>query len=389
MWRECRLAIMCPVTNSSSWFRKEMGVKMRKFRLVIVLAALMAVAFLSSAAVSRADDNTAAAAEGDVISIEVSPREQRDTRRMWTRRAMMRAESGDLMTVTPEELAAALEATNFAPVNEEPGFAPGSAPMPGAAAMAQAANPDEWAAAEAVVPGTNAGIPFSGFLGNYYSNYWKTYPYALVGRMHFTLPNGVATHCTATPIGPNTIVTAAHCVFDTATNTWHRYVSFCPAYRNGACPYGQFWWTDAYIPTAYRNASTFANGIRYDVAVVQLANNQSGYGVHQMVGTLGRSWNYPYNQTVRTIGYPAKFYNGQYSWICQSGTVYKGADVMEMGCNSGGGHSGGPWIRGFGSTNHVNNVMSYQALPESLNIMGAARFSNNNIVVVCNAAPGC
>ena len=50
---------------------------MRKFRLVIVLAALMAVAFLSSAAVSRADDDAAAADEGDVTSIEVSPREQR------------------------------------------------------------------------------------------------------------------------------------------------------------------------------------------------------------------------------------------------------------------------------------------------------------------------
>lgn len=365
---------------------------MRKYWLVIVLAVLMAVAFLSSAAVSRADDDETAADEGAVISIEVSPREQRETRRLWTRRAMMRAEPGDLMAVTPEELAAALAVTDLAPVvDEEPGFAPGSAPEPGAAAMAQAANPEEWAAAEEVIPGTNAGIPFTYSLGNYYTQYWKTYPYALIGRIHYTLPTGRTTWCTATPIGPNTIVTAAHCVFDTGTtNRWHSNLSFCPAYRNGVCPYGQFAWTNAWIPTAYINAAAFAYGIRYDVAVVQLGNNQWGKGVHQMVGYLGRSWDQAYSQNVRTIGYPGKFNNGQYSWICQSGTIYKGVDVMEMGCNSGGGHSGGPWIRGFGSTNQVNNVMSYEAfIGNPTNTMGAARFSSNNIVGLCAAAPGC
>lgn len=367
----------------------------QKVSVVVCLLVLFA-SFLFGASITRADDVVPVEVSSDgVVSIEISPEEERETRKMWTRRARMQAQPLDTMAVTAEQLAAAIADMDALPSDGAPGFAIGSAPEPQADAQAQAAFPEEWAAAQGSdgVLSTTA-IPFTSFLGNYYSNFWKTYPYRMIGRINYQMPTATggwgSSWCTATPIGPNTIVTAAHCVFDTQRNIWYRNFSFCPAYRNGACPYGQFAWKKAWIPPQYLNAAAFHYGIRYDVAVLELGPNGVGKGVHQMVGYLSRSWNQPYVQNVRTIGYPQKFYGGKYSWICQSSTIFKAVDIMEMGCNSGGGHSGGPWIRGFGSSNIVNNVMSYESVAGNpYKIMGAARFSSYNIVPLCNLAPGC
>lgn len=365
--------------------------------LLVSLAVLVALVFLLSASVTMADEGVPIEGNnGDVVTIVSSPTEFRKTQKMWTRRARMQAQSLDTVGVTPEELAIALAETDSLRSEDLPGFAEGSAPEPQTNESAEAAYPEEWAAAQGS-DGTLApsAIQFTAFLGNYYSNYWKTDPYRTIGRINYMVPKPTggwaSSWCTATPIGPNTIVTAAHCVFDTQKNVWYKNFSFCPAYRNGACPYGQFAWKNAWIPSGYVNASSFPYGIRYDVAVLELGPNSLGKGVHQMVGYLSRSWNQPYSQFIRTVGYPAKFNNGQYSWICDSWTVKTGEDVMDMGCNSGGGHSGGPWIRGFGSTNVINNVMSYGYTTGPLmnKQMGAARFSSFNIVPLCNIAPGC
>lgn len=364
----------------------------RKVGVMVSLTVFLAAALLMSAPVTRADDDTLPQVDNSgVTSIEASPQEQRETHKMWTRRAMRQAQAADLMAVTSEELALALAETDTVEYQGEPGFVPGSGPEPGADALAEAAFPDQWDAGQTDVVAAGTAIPFTAFLGNYYSTFWKTHPYRMIGRLNYVNAQGKASWCTATPIGPDTIVTAAHCVFDTAANRWYSKFSFCPAYRNGNCPYRTFAWTNAWIPNGYINAAEFKYGIRYDVAVLQLGKNTLGKSVHQMVGYMARSWNQSYSQYVRTIGYPQKFYNGQYSWICESSTIQAGTDIMQMGCNSGPGHSGGPWIRGFGSTNQINNVMSYEVTDGPLmgRHMGAARFSSNNIVVLCNLAPGC
>lgn len=364
----------------------------RKFRVATFVVVFLALALWLSVSMARAaqsDEPASPAAAGEVTSAAASPEEQRASRRMWsTRRARMEAQPLNVMGVTAEELAAAVEQSNLLPSDGAPGFAPGSAPEPGAQAAAELAFPEEWAAAAQNPLGPNPAIPFTSFLGNYYTQYWKTQPWRMIGRMSFRTPG--SSWCTAAPIGPNTIVTAAHCVFDTVGNKWYTNMTFCPAYRNGACPYGQFVWTRAWIPNGYVNAPAFASAIRYDVAVVEVGSNSTGKGVHQAVGYFGRSWNQGYIQNIRTVGYPAKYNSGQYTWVCDSTSSKAGTDIMQIGCNSGGGHSGGPWVRSFGVNNWINNVMSYeQGVGNPNNIMGAARFSSSNIVVLCNAAPGC
>src|SRR5690606_15858826 len=101
-----------------------------------------------------------------------------------------------------------------------------------------------------------------------------------------------AGYCSASVIGPNTIVTAAHCVYDTAANNWYNNWSFCPAYKNGGCPYGSYSWKQAWVPTNYINAPNFGSALRWDVAVIELNKNAAGKQVHTLTGTLGRSWNF-------------------------------------------------------------------------------------------------
>ena len=47
---------------------------------------------------------------------------------------------------------------------------------------------------------------------------WKGFPYKAVGYLTFTM-NGGGYRCSASVIGDNVIVTAAHCVYDTGNNT--------------------------------------------------------------------------------------------------------------------------------------------------------------------------
>jgi V8-like Glu-specific endopeptidase len=361
---------------------------MKRIHLLPILGlALLGLALLLSTDPVLADDPApqSEAQTGEAITIEAARTDIRQTERYWTRARMQRASSLDLIGVSPEELAAAIAASG-PEVEGKPGFIAGTLPEGVGLDVDNAA----LAWTSDLAPTVGAALPFSGYTGNYYASRWKVYPWNTIGLLTFKI-GSTSYRCSASAIGPNTIVTAAHCVYDTAANRWYNTFSFCPAYRDGVCPYGQFAWRRVLIPPGYANASSFNYGIRYDVALIELGTNSAGKGVHQMVGTMGLSWNQSYNQTIRTVGYPVKYNSGKYSYVCDSTTIAVGTDIMEMGCNTGGGHSGGPWVRGFGSSNLVNNAHSYGYISGPLvnKHAGAARFSSSNIVILCGSSPGC
>lgn len=372
----------------------------REFRGLTLVVTLLALVLLlttsiAGAAGSARQADPAVAANG-VTSRQASAAEQAAASQ-WTTAARLAAKPLDVAGVTPEQMAEALALMNAtaAPAGL-PGYIPGGEPGAGADDDAAAGFPAlTGAAAEAAVaeasiaPAGTAGV-YTSFTGNKYAEMWKKFPYRPIGKLFFN-----AGYCSASVIGDNVIVTAAHCVFDTATNTWYNNFSFCPAHKAGACPYGSYPWTQAWVLTNYINAPNFASAIRWDVAIIILGT-PGGKSVDNVTGWLGRSWNFDYNQLITTIGYPAAKEGGKYSYVCIAETFAAGTDVMEMGCDSGPGHSGGPWIKSFkpyvsGANNYANNVMSYYYTsgPKAGNTMGAARFSSDNIVILCNAVPNC
>jgi hypothetical protein len=319
----------------------------------------------------------------------------------WSTRRRLAAQPPARDEVTPELLAEAIAARKEPSIGGAPVFIPGSRPQPGADATARLDFPEEWPE-EAVIEedGVDSetqsaragGGAYTAFSGNKYSQMWKLHPYNAIGKLYFDTPSGPG-YCTASVIGPNLIVTAAQCVLDTNTDTVYTNFAFCPAARGSNCPYGMFPWVGIVLQYAYLEAASWVEVVDIDVALVHLESNRAGRSVHTYTGWLGRAWNLPPGQHGFAFGYPVTRQGSRFSSICAGAAFEAGIDVLEMGCDSGSGHLGGPWLVNFApyvaeSANYVNSVTAYQ-YTRGRNAIGGPRFSMENIARLCEAVPEC
>lgn len=286
---------------------------------------------------------------------------------------------------------------------------PAGAASPNANLKAMAEFPQAWSALEdnlalegslaanvaaPVVPTGTAGV-YTFYDVNTQTALWNIYPHKWDGKLTFSVPGG-GSSCSATVISGNNIVTAAHCVYDTANNRWYSNWVFTPAYRNGSAPFGTFTASACTILTNWINLSgsfSINSWTRYDVAVCTLNKNSAGQTINGAVGWAGRLWNVGYQQLVFNSGYPAKNYNlatitgpAQYLRSCTDETFAQTTDTLGGGCYWGPGISGGSWLVGykpFVVTGQVNSVNSGLFVGQQ-NIYGI-RFTSSNIVPVCTA----
>lgn len=224
---------------------------------------------------------------------------------------------------------------------------------------------------------------------------WKLYPHRWVGKFTFTTPEGNRS-CSATAINKDHIVTAAHCVYGTASsNSWYTDKAFTPAYRNGNAPYGTFPSAGCRILTAWADLSGFYSinsWARHDVAVCKMGKNSAGKTLNQAVGWAAYGWNWGDNQLHFNSGYPARDYNdtllsspAQYLRSCTAESFKQTTDTLGSGCQYGRGISGGSWLRGYKPnyvTGSVNSVNSGLFIGQS-NLYGA-RFTSGNIKTLCD-----
>jgi len=199
--------------------------------------------------------------------------------------------------------------------------------------------------------------------------------------------------CSASVVsGKNIIVTAAHCCWNRSSNSWIGGWSFAPGYNNGNAPYGVFKWADARIPTSWIN-----NGdIPSDVCLIRLQNDSAGHPVTYYTGWLGRAWNFPPAQPMRAFGYPGNIGNANNLEQCSAQSAAQpgncGSGVLNMACNMTFGSSGGPWIKDWGSGNHVDATVHGYINQSCTGTFGqefnGPQFTSNNILLLCNAE-GC
>jgi V8-like Glu-specific endopeptidase len=196
-------------------------------------------------------------------------------------------------------------------------------------------------------------------------------------------------YCSASVVsGKNIIVTAAHCCWDRTKNTWIGGWSFAPAYNNGNAPYGVFKWAQARVLNSWIN-----NGdLESDVCLIALQNDAAGHGVTYYTGWLGRSWNYPSELSMHSLGYPNNIGGGNTLELCASESFSAGcggSGILNTGCSMTFGSSGGPWIRDYRSGNHVDSVVHGPSCTGTFGkTFNGARFTSSNIVQLCNAQ-GC
>lgn len=334
---------------------------------------------------------------------------------------------------SPIMISAESEAREVAEVDAAaaPGFAPASRAAAGADAIAREAYASAWAtadptdaemdaldaeamigpvAAPAAVDGTSQ--LYTSYIANLVAAMQTPYPHRWVGKLSFRNA-GLDYVCSATAISGNNIVTAAHCLYDTPSrNVWHTNIVFRPAYRLGSSPYGAFTATACSVLTGWVNLSgaySYNTWGRWDVGVCTVGTNSSGQTLNSAVGFAGRAWDYPYVRNINLMGYPRRNVDdtllsspGEYLRLCAAESFTQATNVRGMGCNWGGGISGGPWLdsvslysptvygrngyapgRATGYVTGVNSGITYYQQN-----MYAGRFTSGNIVPLC-AARGC
>jgi hypothetical protein len=182
-----------------------------------------------------------------------------------------------------------------------------------------------------------------------------------VGRLYYDTPVGGKV-CTATVVDINLVLTAAHCVWDRATDTQHTNFRFVPKKMGASEPFGAWTRGRAILWNGYRLQGLYSK----DYAFIKFQPSSRG-NLSTNVGTSSILANAPLNSNLYNLGYPIsgafQKYGGNYIWFCYSpyGGSYSdaGGYIIRMGCMGNGGVSGGPWFHYYnGSWNYVASVNS-------------------------------
>ncbi|MBK8046950.1 MAG: hypothetical protein IPK16_07390 [Anaerolineales bacterium] len=358
--------------------------------LVLSLVAILVTGMLPAAVFAQDDTPTGAGhvfmpalqtqpgtepAPAGVVTHAIPSAEQTAASQFWTRERMLAAKPLDLLTVNGKAPAASPEVAATGPAVRFPG----AASDPKAVALAQKEYAAEWAriAAEETSateqPQAEGDFeaeswastpPFVSYYVNDATQTWKSAPWVTMGRLFFKIPGYTGLYaCSASVAYGRTLWTAGHCVFSTGRG-WHTDMTFVPAYRNGAYPFGSFVAINAATTPAW-----FSSGnLSADIGMVSLAS-RSGWTVSQYVGRLGFLYNANGVQQFHAFGYPSNFASGAFLVACAASTYRRdtipGPPPVGIGCNMGSGSSGGPWLVAYApfrtaSVNYVNSVVSYR-----------------------------
>lgn len=177
------------------------------------------------------------------------------------------------------------------------------------------------------------------------------------------------------------VVTAGHCSVVGGGNgqvmlNW----IFIPGYDHGSEPRGRFsaYWFH------YSTGWSVRNDWQRDFAFVVTNTNGSGQKVVNAAGGHGLRVNGSYSRFVHIAGYPGNRDGGEVQWYCWGTTDrWPSANAYRLGCDFGGGSSGGPWLEDYQS-NGLGYVIS--AMQGNLDGNNSGPYYDNHVLDVFNAA---
>lgn len=268
--------------------------------------------------------------------------------------------------------------------------------------------PIQESAPTGVAPGSRgtSGIPFSTARVSPDSAV-NTYPHRAAGKLFYVM-NGGNWVCSASVIDFRVIITAAHCVYNTNTNTWGSNFLFVPSYNATLTtqPYGTWGWAHARVLNNWINLTSESYPNRYDFALIQSTDRTIGGTVRTLggyVGWLGWHTHQLIGNHVTQIGYPTNLDSGgrmirNDSQVFSANSGWNG----EIGSAMFQGASGGPWVQDFGTIasgqtitstgdNRVTGVSSYVFLDTAVQKYGATVLHGEfppMLNVICARRPG-
>ncbi|MEO6395799.1 MAG: trypsin-like serine protease [Devosia sp.] len=132
----------------------------------------------------------------------------------------------------------------------------------------------------------------------------STYPFTAIGWLFGQNQSDGWATCSAALIGPKTVITAAHCVYDHWNGGWMKQLMFVPGATDAeTAPFGVFDWDSVHILQGYisnYDGETYDSVMPWDLAVINLIEPAG-----DTLGWLGFQIDNHGNWNAGILGYPA------------------------------------------------------------------------------------
>ena len=225
----------------------------------------------------------------------------------------------------------------------------------------------------------------------------NVYPYRTAGKIFFT-DGGLNYSCSGSIVNRRILITAAHCLYNTAVNRWHSNIVFVPSYNANLAtqPFGSWNWASMRVPTGWINGcECFPSA--YDFGSIEVADRLIGastWRIGDYLGWLGWQTFALAGNNVTQLGYPGNLDSSRRMMQNNSQAAADSAVSARIGTAMQKGSSGGPWIQDFGvaapgqlitssGPNRVLGVTSYGVVGAQY---AGATVLNDTWVNVYNAA---
>ncbi|WP_051433157.1 trypsin-like serine peptidase [Promicromonospora kroppenstedtii] len=205
-------------------------------------------------------------------------------------------------------------------------------------------------------------------------------------------------YCSASAVNTRSkrvVITAGHCVHTGRGGSWLNNVVFVPKYNGYAAdptPYGTFQARTLHTFKAWINYGGTTRGWGRDVGVISTYANENNARVVKAVGGNGLMISKSFKFTAAIFGYPSNRDSGEVMWVCQ-GMVGKTQAVPNtskiVGCNFGGGSSGGPWVWKYDGSKRLGYTRGVTSFgPSNNKFIGSPHFDVKvrSLVIAANNA---